>query len=714
MDSQAKQRHEKLADLIIQAQTDYYGKDQPTLSDAEYDSLMAELRDLEEKFPELRSPDSPTQTIGQTHQPTTFAPVTHLERLYSLDNVFSQDELRAWLTKTADSLKGDVTWLCELKIDGLSVDLVYSSGKLISGATRGDGVIGEDITPNVRTIQSIPHYLGSDAPETLEVRGEVFMPIAAFEELNANRLDFNAKIDSAKQNLDSHGPKSRPPAKLHIFANPRNAAAGSLRQKDASITASRSLDMLVHGFGVYSDQAPKRQSTGYKRLSKWGFPVSANIKTVKTIDEVMAYVDYYGQHRHELPHEIDGIVVKVDERDLQNQLGQTSRAPRWAIAYKFPPDQVNTKLLDIKCGVGRTGRVTPYAVMTPVKVAGSTVSQATLHNAYEIQRKGLMIGDTVVLRKAGDVIPEILGPVIDLRDGSERDFVMISHCPSCNTVLGPEKDSDKDIRCPNVRGCRDQIVARIVGAGSRGALDIEGLGEKTAAALIDDHILKDETGLFELKPEDLVRSDYFLRQATAKEEAAQMLPIFNGQLLNANGEKLLASLEAAKTKPLWRILVALSIRHVGPSAAQSLARDFGSVEAISKATLTQLTATEDVGEVIGLSIQDWFAEDWHQEIIRRWQAAGVVMCEESTTDQQIPQTLNGLTIVVTGRLVNFTRESAEETIEMHGGKAASSVSKKTDYVLVGEKPGSKARKAEQLGVRVLSEDAFLTLLKGAS
>ena len=609
MDNQAKQRHQKLAALIIQAQNDYYGKDQPTLSDAEYDSLMLQLRNLEEQFPELRNPDSPTQTVGQSHQPTTFAPVTHLERLYSLDNVFNQDELRAWLTKTADSVKGDVTWLCELKIDGLSVDLVYSDGKLVSGATRGDGMVGEDITPNVRTIKSIPQDLGSKAPQTLEVRGEVFMPIAAFEALNAKRLDFNAEIDLAKKRQKLGTRTTRLPAKLHIFANPRNAAAGSLRQKDASVTASRSLDMLVHGFGIYSDKAPKRQSAGYERLSQWGFPVSANIKTVKTIDEVMAYVDYYGKHRHELSHEIDGIVVKVDERELQNQLGQTSRAPRWAIAYKFPPDQVNTKLLDIKCGVGRTGRVTPYAVMNPVKVAGSTVSQATLHNAYEIQRKGLMIGDTVVLRKAGDVIPEILGSVIELRDGSQRDFVMPSHCPSCNAVLGPEKDSDKDIRCPNTRGCRDQIVARIVGAGSRGALDIEGLGEKTAAVLIDERILKDETGLFELKPEDLVNSEYFLRQATAEEEAAQMLPIFNGQLLNAMGEKLLAGLELAKTKPLWRILVALSIRHVGPSAARSLARDFGSVEAISKATLAQLTATEDVGEVIGLSIQDWFAED---------------------------------------------------------------------------------------------------------
>ncbi len=713
MDNQAKQRHQKLAALIIQAQNDYYGKDQPTLSDAEYDSLMLQLRNLEEQFPELRNPDSPTQTVGQSHQPTTFAPVTHLERLYSLDNVFNQDELRAWLTKTADSVKGDVTWLCELKIDGLSVDLVYSDGKLVSGATRGDGMVGEDITPNVRTIKSIPQDLGSKAPQTLEVRGEVFMPIAAFEALNAKRLDFNAEINLAKKRQKLGTRTTRLPAKLHIFANPRNAAAGSLRQKDASVTASRSLDMLVHGFGIYSDKAPKRQSAGYERLSQWGFPVSANIKTVKTIDEVMAYVDYYGKHRHELSHEIDGIVVKVDERELQNQLGQTSRAPRWAIAYKFPPDQVNTKLLDIKCGVGRTGRVTPYAVMNPVKVAGSTVSQATLHNAYEIQRKGLMIGDTVVLRKAGDVIPEILGSVIELRDGSQRDFVMPSHCPSCNAVLGPEKDSDKDIRCPNTRGCRDQIVARIVGAGSRGALDIEGLGEKTAAVLIDERILKDETGLFELKPEDLVNSEYFLRQATAEEEAAQMLPIFNGQLLNAMGEKLLAGLELAKTKPLWRILVALSIRHVGPSAARSLARDFGSVEAISKATLAQLTATEDVGEVIGLSIQDWFAEDWHQEIIRRWQAAGVVMHEESTTNQQAPQTLSGLTIVVTGRLANFSREAAQETIKMHGGKAASSVSKNTDYVLVGENPGSKARKAEQLGIALLDEDAFLTLLKGA-
>lgn len=684
-----RRRWDELADQIRDAQDRYYRLDAPTISDAAYDELMRQLQQLEDELPALRTPESPTQKVGAAQlAASTFAPVTHLQRLYSLDNVFSAEELTDWLAKTSAALGEPTHWLCELKIDGLAVDLVYRDGVLTSGATRGDGIVGEDITGNVRTIAGIPYRLrGEDIPELLEVRGEVYFPISEFGDLNA------ALVESGKA----------------PFANPRNAAAGSLRQKDASVTARRPLRMLVHGIGAYQGgHEPATQSETYAQLRAWGLPTSTRHQICAAAADVLEFVNYYGEHRHEVEHEIDGIVIKVDDFGQQARLGHTSRAPRWAIAYKYPPEQVNTKLLDILVNVGRTGRVTPFAMMEPVRVAGSTVEMATLHNGYEVKRKGVLIGDTVVLRKAGDVIPEVLGPVVELRDGSEREFVMPTHCPSCGTELRPEKESDKDIRCPNSATCPSQLVERLYALAGRGALDIEALGYQAAQALLDG-ILTNEAELFELTAADLVKHPFFTRKAKKADPADK---IVDGQVLSSNGEKLLANLQQAKDQPLWRVLVALSIRHVGPTAARALASEFTSLAAIERASIEELTATEGVGEAIAESIKAWFDEDWHRQIVQRWASAGVRMADESTEADQVPQTLTGLSIVVTGGLQNYTRDSVQETIMAHGGKAASSVSKKTDYVVVGTDAGSKADKAAQLGIPMLDEQTFEKLLAG--
>ncbi|AKT52922.1 NAD-dependent DNA ligase LigA [Arsenicicoccus sp. oral taxon 190] len=690
---EARHRWTELVQQIRDAQEAYYGKDAPTLSDAAYDQLMRDVQQLEEQYPDLRTPDSPTQTVGTFHRATDFAPVEHRERMLSLDNVFSADELAEWLARVERDLEGAPHYLCELKIDGLAIDLVYEDGRLVTGATRGDGRVGEDVTPNVRTIEGIPHHVrGEDVPGLLEVRGEIFFPIEAFGDLNASLVE-----------------QGRAP-----FANPRNAAAGSLRQKDSRVTATRPLHMLVHGIGARQGFTITRQSQAYELLRGWGFPTSTHYRVFESPQEVLDFVAYYGEHRHDVEHEIDGIVVKVDELALQGRLGTTSRAPRWAIAYKYPPEEVNTRLLDIRVNVGRTGRVTPYGVMEPVKVAGSTVEMATLHNAFEVVRKGVLIGDIVVLRKAGDVIPEILGPVVDLRDGSEREFVMPTHCPACGTALAYEKEGDKDIRCPNARTCPSQLRERIFGLAGRGGFDIEALGWEGAIALLDAGVIADESTLFDLSATDVARVPLYTRAATKKELAdpgAVPAPgIVEGRVLSANGRKLVDNLAGAKEQPLWRVLVALSIRHVGPTAARALATHFGSMDAIRAASQEELADVEGVGGVIAESVVAWFAVDWHREIVDRWAAAGVRMADER--DASVERTLDGLTVVVTGSLEGFTRDSAKEAIVVRGGKAAGSVSKKTDFVVIGEGAGTKAAKAEELGRPILDEAGFVRLLEG--
>jgi DNA ligase (NAD+) len=689
----AREEHARLAQEIDDNAYRYYVLDEPTVSDADYDAAMRRLQALEDEYPELRTPSSPTQRVGGTYS-TLFTPVDHLERMLSLDNVFTVEELAAWAHRVERDTGTVPSYLCELKVDGLAVNLVYEKGRLVRGATRGDGRTGEDVTPNVRTLANVPDRLsGSDVPDVLEVRGEVFFPVERFEALNA------ALVEAGKA----------------PYANPRNTAAGSLRQKDPRVTASRGLQLVVHGVGrVVGGPAVTAQSGWYDHLHGWGLPTSARAKVLPDLGEVQTFIDYFGEHRHAVEHEIDGVVVKVDDLALQRRLGSTSRAPRWAIAFKYPPEEVNTKLLDIQVNVGRTGRVTPFGVMEPVKVAGSTVDRATLHNQWEVERKGVLIGDTVVLRKAGDVIPEIVGPVVALRDGSERTFVMPTHCPACNTPLAPEKEGDKDIRCPNARGCPAQLRERLFSLASRSALDIEALGYEGVVALLDAKVITDEGDLFVLAP-DQIGDDSAARtllatvplytRAAKKTDPPEA--VRDGRVLSAVGEKLLGNLDAARTRPLWRILVALSIRHVGPTAARALAGHFRDLVAIRAADVAELAAVEGVGQVIAEAVAEWFAVDWHVAIVDKWAAAGVRMADEA---DDTPKTLTGLSIVVTGSLDGYSRDEAKEAIVKRGGRAASSVSKKTDYVVVGENAGSKADKAEQLGVPMLDEAGFTRLL----
>jgi DNA ligase (NAD+) len=677
----ARERHQMLAEQVEEARWRYYVLDDPTLSDADFDVRMRDLEHLEEEFPELRTPDSPTQKVGGAVA-TEFTAVDHLERMESLDNAFSEEELEAWHARLAREGVDDPALLCELKVDGLAINLLYERGRLVRALTRGDGRTGEDVTPNVKTIASVPHRLtaadGFPVPELVEVRGEVFLPGEAFERLNA------AMTDAGKP----------------MFANPRNAAAGSLRQKDPRVTATRDLGMVCHGLGARQGFDPATQSAAYDALRSWGLPTSERVRVVPGLAAVRDYVAYYAEHRHDVEHEIDGVVVKVDEVVLQRRLGSTSRAPRWAIAFKYPPEEVNARLLSIEVNTGRTGRVTPFGVMEPTRVAGSTVERATLHNAHEVRRKDVRPGDTVILRKAGDVIPEILGPVLALRPYGLPEWEMPNVCPSCATPLVEEKEGDKDLRCPNHQFCPSQVLDRVFHVAGRGAFDIEGLGAEAAAALLEAGALENEGGVFDLDQAALMRADLFTRAPKKGEEGPQ---------LSANGEKLLGHLDRAKQVPLWRVLVALSIRHVGPTAARALADEFGSMVAIRAASEEELAAAEGVGPTIAASVIEWFGIDWHQAIVDAWADAGVTM--EDERDTSTPQTLDGLTLVVTGSLQDYSRDGAKEAILSRGGKASSSVSKKTDYVVVGDSPGSKAEKAEQLGVPVLDEAAFTRLLQ---
>lgn len=666
-----RQRIAELTEEIRDHIFRYYVLDNPTVTDAQFDKLMRELEEIEKAHPELRAEDSPTLGIGGGFA-TTFEQVDHLEKMMSLDNVFDATELGAWFDRVEKDAP-DAKWLCELKIDGLAINLRYEKGVLTKALTRGNGATGEDVTLNVKTIKDLPHELkGKNVPDLIEVRGEVYFPIEAFNELNAS--------------LEEAGKPT--------FANPRNGAAGSLRQKDPRVTASRPLSVLVHGIGATAMQF-EHQSDAYELLKSFGLPTSKHFKVLESRKEVEKFIANYAEHRHDLEHEIDGVVIKVDQSELQKKLGVTSRAPKWAIAYKYPPEEVVTKLIDIQVSVGRTGRVTPFAVMEPVLVAGSTVTHATLHNSQEVERKGVLIGDYVVIRKAGDVIPEVLSAVTEKRTGKERKFEMPTTCPDCGTKLVEQSEGDVDLRCPNAQSCPAQLRERLYYIGSRAALDIDVLGYEAANALLDADIVKDESQLFDLNADSLAKSPFF----TKKDGSA-----------GANVQKLLDALDVAKSRPLWRVIVSLSIRHVGPTAAQALANNFKSIDAISKASADELSQVDGVGGVIADSIVDWFKVKWHQEIINRWDKAGVAM--ELVATSQSPQTLAGLTFVVTGSLESFTRDGINEVILAHGGKASSSVSKKTDYVLVGAEPGSKAKKAEELGVAIIDEAKFKDLLAG--
>jgi DNA ligase (NAD+) len=670
MSNQARHRITGLINEIRDHQFKYYVLDQPSISDAQFDDLLKQLQALEDKNPELRQADSPTLHIGGGFS-TQFEQRDHIEKMMSLDNAFDLDELAAWFDRVEKEVTSP-TYLCEVKVDGLAINLTYENGQLVRGLTRGNGVTGEDVTLNVKTIKNLPHALvGEKIPSLIEIRGEVFFPIAAFNELN--------------ESLEESG-KS-------LFANPRNGAAGSLRQKDPRISASRPLSVVVHGVGARGGINFDSQSQAYAVLKNLGLPTSDRFSVVSSRKEVEKFIEHYSKHRHDVEHEIDGVVIKVDSLAEQEKIGYTSRAPKWAIAFKYPPEEVTTKLLDIKVSVGRTGRVTPFAFMEPVKVAGSTITHATLHNSEEILRKGVLIGDVVVIRKAGDVIPEVLGPVIDRRTGKEKAFVMPSHCPECSTLLRAMTEGDVDIRCPNIQNCPAQLRERIYYIGSRAALNIDVLGYEAATALLDAKIIKDESDLFDLTHEKLMGSDFFTKKDGTP---------------GANIDKLLAALESAKKLPLWRTLVALSIRHVGPTAAQALASSLGSMDKVSKASAADLSEIDGVGATIAESIVEWFSIDWHKSIISKWSAAGVAMVDAPV--KKLPQTLAGLTFVVTGGLNDFTRDGIAQTIADHGGKASSSVSKKTDYVLVGADPGSKLAKAQELGVAIIDEKQFKALL----
>lgn len=703
--AEAREKHVQLAEQIEEHRFRYYVNDAPVISDAEFDRLLRELEALEEQHPELRTPDSPTQKVAGAYE-TEFTSVQHRSRMLSLDNTFNDEDLAAWTERIHREL-GEQTFhfLCELKVDGLAVNLTYERGRLPRAATRGDGRTGEDITPNVRTIADIPDRLtGEEVPDLVEIRGEVFFPMEKFQELNAR--------------LVAAGDKP--------FANPRNAAAGSLRQKDPRVTASRPLHMVVHGIGALEGFSGRitRLSEAYDLLKSWGLPTSPHNKVVDGIEGVREFIAHYGENRHSVAHEIDGVVVKLDEIPLQGRLGTTSRAPRWAIAYKYAPEEVNTKLINIRVGVGRTGRVTPYAQVEPVTVAGSEVEFATLHNQDVVKAKGVLIGDTVVLRKAGDVIPEILGPVADLRDGSEREFVMPAECPECGTPLKAMKEGDVDLRCPNARTCPAQLRERLFYLAGRKALDIEHFGYVAAAALTRplepaEPPLRDEGDLFDLTIEQLLPikayvldQDSGLPKRDPKTGEEKIATVFANQegTPKKNAVAMLENIAAAKDRPLARILTALSIRHVGPVAAEALAREFRSMDRIEQASEEELAATPGVGGIIAASLKQWFAEDWHHEIIRKWKAAGVRMADETSGEDEGPRPLQGLTVVVTGTLERFTRDGAKEALQNQGAKVTGSVSKKTSFVVVGDNPGSKYDKAMQLKVPVLDEQGFEILL----
>jgi len=714
--SDAHAQAAELRDRITELADAYYARNELLVSDADYDELMRRLEEIEREFPEVQSQDSPTQFVGGSADSTLFDPVVHHERLYSLDNVFTVEELTQWMAKTERDADQAVQWLCEVKIDGLALSIRYENGLLVQAATRGDGVTGENVTENVRLIPSIPQRLtGEGHPAVVEIRGEVFFRTAEFADLNTRQASLGEKT----------------------FANPRNAASGSLRQKAESKNERqlelmqdrlKRLSLYVHGIGAWANPPVANQSEIYDLLKSWGMPTSPYWAVVPDVAGAIAYVERNGEHRHDLEHEIDGVVVKVDSLELHDRLGATSRAPRWAIAYKYPPEQVNTVLLDIVVGVGRTGRATPYAVMKPVTVAGSVVRQATLHNKDVVVQKGVLLGDTIVLRKAGDVIPEILGPVVELRDGTQREWVMPTGCPECGATLAPAKEGDIDFRCPNTEHCPAQVRGRVEHIGSRGALDIEGLGEVTAAALTQPIVpatppLTSEASLFDLTIDDLFPIEVTVKDsetglAKLDEKTGQPVTqtpfratVKKELVPSQDALKLIKGLAAAKSKDLWRFLVALNIRHVGPVAARALASHFGSLTAIEAATVDELSAVDGVGSIIASSLVEWLEVAWHRDIVTRWRAAGVPFeipghPGPGAAAEAVDGPLAGMTVVVSGTMPGYTRDGAEEAVRQAGGKVSSSVSKKTDIVFVGEGAGSKQTKAVELGIRIVQAADF--------
>jgi DNA ligase (NAD+) len=670
MSAEIRHKIQGLSEEIRDHQFKYYVLDQPSITDSAFDQLWNQLLDLERKYPQYKLESSPTLEVGGGFS-TSFAQFDHIQKMMSLDNVFDDEELDTWFDRI-EKTGSKNTWLCEVKVDGLAINLLYENGRLIRALTRGNGTTGEDVTLNVKTIKSVPTELsGNNIPTQLEVRGEIFFPLKAFDELN----DLLAKAGKPR------------------FANPRNAAAGSLRQKDPKITASRPLNLVVHGIGAANGISFDKQSKAYELLKGWGLPTSTRYQVVSNQKQVKEFINQYEKDRHNVEHEIDGVVVKVNEIDIQNSLGFTSRAPKWAIAYKYPPEEVKTKLIDIRVSVGRTGRVTPFAFMEPVKVAGSTITNATLHNSQEIIRKGILIGDTVLIRKAGDVIPEVLAPIVEKRDGSERAFEMPTKCPDCGSKLRAMSEGDVDIRCPNSQSCPAQVIERLFYIGSRSALDIDVLGYEAANALLSDKLVVDESDLFALTHKDLSKSEFFIKKDGSRSVIA---------------DRFIAGLDLAKTRPLWRVLVALSIRHVGPTSAKALADKFGSIANIQNATRAKLAEIDGVGEVMADAIVEWFEIDWHKQIIKKWDKAGVTLVD--APKEKLKQTLAGLTIVVTGSLKDFTRDGATEAITSRGGKASASVSSKTDFVVAGDAAGSKLDKAQELGITILDEAGFKSLL----
>ena len=750
----AAKRVAELTDEINKHRAAYYGKDSVLISDAEYDALMRELELLEAEHPDLITGDSPTQTVGGEAS-TTFAPVQHLDRMWSLDNVFSPGEMAAWVAKT-----GNGPFLCELKIDGLAINLRYENGKLVSAATRGDGVVGEDVTANVLTIKSIPRELaGKGHPPVVEIRGEIFYAVADFAKLNEGLI------------AEGKAP----------FANPRNSASGSLRQKDPKVTASRPLRMLVHGIGAWQDAPLKNQSELYALLKSWGLPTSERYRVVATAAEVQAYIDEFEAHRHDLEHEIDGVVVKVDELQEQRELGYTSRAPRWAIAYKYAPEQVHTKLLDIRVSVGRTGRATPYAVVEPVKVAGSVVEFATLHNQDVVKAKGVLIGDTIVLRKAGDVIPEILGPVIELRDGTERAFVMPKNCPDCGAPLRQESEGDIDLRCSNSSKCPSQVAAHLEYLAGRSSLNLDQLGRDMSWAQIEEFAKSNSIDLpfelasyenfkivhgepstdetkksrpkdFEAKRTNFMKSGY-LGEEASKRLAAVLLQRDAGivaELFSIKAQDLFEStapgvlrkaplamkgidqisyfageynptistagivfkLALARKSDFWRFLTALNIRLIGPENAKPLADHFKGIREVFVAPIDEVAAIPGVGQAAAQSLADWWARPNSANIVDSWIQSGVDPTSESI-EIDFNGPLAGMNVLVTGTLKSFDREQVKKVIVQAGGKAASGPSGALTFAVIGEKAGaSKISKLQDLGIEMIDEEEFLNRLRG--
>lgn len=658
----ARSRVSKLREEIAHHAHRYHVRDDPEISDAEYDELMRELSQLEEQFPDLIVPDSPTQRVGAPPS-QMFAPVDHRSPMWSLDNAFDFDELIAWGKRVERLLGSTPDFYSEPKVDGAAVNLVYEDGRLVSGATRGDGRTGEDVTANLKTIEAIPLRLrGSKPPAILEVRGEVYMPVEEFKRVNAELMEIEHRL----------------------FANPRNAAAGALRQKDPKITASRRLSIVCHGVGVFGGKRPGRHSEMMGQLQDLGLRVLPEAKSLGTLEVVFAYCEEQQKRRHDFEFQVDGVVVKVDDLAHREELGFTSKSPRWAIAYKFPPEEKSTKLLKIEVNVGRTGAVTPFAILEPVVLSGARVVKATLHNADEVARKDIRVGDWVMVRRAGEVIPEVIAPIPSKRTGKERKFKMPTNCPDCSTAL-VRPEGEKIWRCPNAL-CPSRGIESLFHFAARGAMDIEGLGGQTLYELWKRELVRDPGDIYSITRDQLLD-----------------LPLY----ADKKADLVMSSIEKSKRAGLARVLVGLGISLVGGPTARLLAQEFGSLDAIAAATEEKLLAVEEVGPIVARRLLEWFRSPRNQAILTKLKEGGVVLSEER---KKTTGAFAGKTFVITGTLPGLSREEATSLIEEAGGKVASSVSKRTDYVIAGASPGTKLAKAEELGITVLDEAALRNLL----